>query len=98
MRTHVHGRVSVDKRVQRKIFVELIDIAAQLHVVFVPVEYHATNARIVFDKFQQVGAVLRPDQLVSACFKGLLQLLDGFVFIKDAVWPHDGNDVHGLPP
>ena len=98
MRADVHGRVGIDKGIQREIFVQLVDLAAQLQIVFVPVEDHATDSRVMLNKLQQVGAVVRPDELIPARLKGLLQLLDGLVFIKDAVRPHNGNDVHGLPP
>lgn len=59
----IHRRVGVNKGVQRKVFIELIDIAAQIDAVFIPVEDHPADARVVLDKLQQVGAVLRPDGL-----------------------------------
>ena len=98
MGADIHCRVGIDKRVQREIFVQLVDIAAQLEVVFIPVEDYPADTRVVLNKFQQIGAIVWPDQLIPARLQGLFQLLDGLVFIKDAVWPHNGNNVHGLPP
>ncbi|MNT66694.1 hypothetical protein D3C72_2047750 [compost metagenome] len=88
----------VDESVQRQVFIQLIDIAAQFEIVLIPVKNHATDTWIVLDKLQQIGIVVRPDKLISTRLQRLLQLLDGLIFIKDAVRPHNGNDVHGLPP
>ncbi|MMZ65705.1 hypothetical protein D1872_281290 [compost metagenome] len=96
--TDVHRRMRVDESVQRQVFIQLIDIAAQFEVVLIPVKNHTADSRIVFDKFQQIGIIVRPDKLISAGLQCLFQLLDGLIFIKDAVRPHNCNDVHGLPP
>ncbi|MNE97957.1 hypothetical protein D3C81_1580340 [compost metagenome] len=59
----VESGVGVDKRIQRQVFIQLIDFAAQLQAVFVPVEDHPTDTRIVFDQLEQITAVLREHQL-----------------------------------
>ncbi len=48
----IHRRMGIDKGIERQIFVELIDLAAQLQIVLVPVEDHAADPRVVFDKLQ----------------------------------------------
>jgi predicted phage-related endonuclease len=53
--------VGINKGIQREIFVQLVDIAAQFEVVFIPVEDHAADTRVMLDELQQVGAVVRPD-------------------------------------
>ncbi|VTM88401.1 Uncharacterised protein [Raoultella ornithinolytica] len=50
----------------------------------------------MFDKLQQVGAVLRPDSLKALPLQGCFQLFDRFVFVVDAVGPHDGDDIHAF--
>ncbi len=52
LRADIHRRMRINKGIQRKIFIKLIDIATQLEVVFIPVEDNAANTRIMFDKFQ----------------------------------------------
>ena len=60
----VHLRVGIDKGIQRQVFVELINLAAQFRtVVRVPVEDDAADTRIVFDQFQQIVTVFRVKQL-----------------------------------
>lgn len=86
----------VDKRIQRQIFVELINIAAQLDVILIPVKNDAADPRIVFDKLQQVGAILRPDGLKALLLQGGFQFFNRFVFVIDAVGTHDGNDIHAF--
>ncbi|MNM91440.1 hypothetical protein D3C81_1037370 [compost metagenome] len=51
MQADVEGGMGVDEGIQRQIFIQLIDIAAQLQTVVVPVKNHPTNARIGFDQF-----------------------------------------------
>ena len=92
----IHRRVGVNKGVQRKIFIELIDIAAQIDAVLIPVEDHPADARVVLDKLQQVGAVLRPDGLEALALQRRFQFFDRLVFVVDAVRPHDGDDIHAF--
>ena len=92
----IHRRVGINKGVQRQIFIELIDIAAQIDAVLIPVEDHAADARVVFDKLQQVGAVLRPDGLKALALQRRFQFFDRLVFVIDAVRPHDGDDIHAF--
>src|SRR5699024_12141399 len=55
---------------------------------------HAANSRVMFDKFQQINAVLWPDNLKALRDQRRLQFFDGLIFIKDAMRSHNGNDVH----
>ncbi|CSE40384.1 Uncharacterised protein [Shigella sonnei] len=48
----------------------------------------------MFDKFQQINAVLWPDNLKALRHQRRLQFFDGLIFIKDAMRSHNGNDVH----
>ena len=92
----VHRRVGINKGVQGQIFIELIDIAAQIDAVFIPVEDHPADARVVLNKLQQVGAVLRPDGLEALALQRRFQFFDRLVFVVDAVRPHDGDDIHAF--
>ncbi|MNL74704.1 hypothetical protein D3C87_2003840 [compost metagenome] len=62
----VHRRMSIDERIQRQIFIELIDIAAQFQVVLIPVKDDATDTWVMLDNLKQIGTVMRPDKLESA--------------------------------
>jgi hypothetical protein len=59
--------MGINKGVEREILVELVDVAAQLQTVFIPVKNDAANSRVMFDKLQQVDAILRPDNLKPCC-------------------------------
>ncbi|MEN2734758.1 hypothetical protein WBU86_09530 [Escherichia coli] len=48
----------------------------------------------MFDKLQQINAVLWPDNLKALRHQRRLQFFDGLIFIKDAMRSHNGNDVH----
>lgn len=50
----------------------------------------------MFDKLQQVDAILRPDNLKPLLLQRTFKFLDGLIFIKDAMWSHDGNDIHAF--
>ncbi|MNI74417.1 hypothetical protein D3C73_1304990 [compost metagenome] len=57
--------MGIDKGVKWQVFVKLVDIATQLQAVLIPVKNDAANSRVMLNKFQQVDAILRPDNLKS---------------------------------
>ncbi|MNT58184.1 hypothetical protein D3C71_1844030 [compost metagenome] len=96
MQANVEGGMRVDKRIQRQILVELVDLAAQLQAVVVPVENHAANACVSFDQLQQIAAVFGIHQLEVHRSQCGVKLADRLVFIVNARWAHDRDDVHRL--
>ena len=51
VQANVQSRVGVSERVQRHVLVHFADFFAQFEIVFIPVEDHAAQTRVVFDKF-----------------------------------------------
>ena len=96
VRTDIHRRMGINKGVEREILVELVDVAAQFQTVFIPVKNDAANSRVMFNKLQQVDAILRPDNLKPLLLQRTFKFLDGLIFIKDAMRSHDGNDIHAF--
>lgn len=88
--------MGINKGVKREIFVELVDVTAQIQTVFIPVKNDAANSRVMFDKLQQVNAILRPDNLKPLLLQRTLKFLNGLIFLKDAMRSHDGNDIHAF--
>ena len=96
MRANVHRRVVIDKSVKRQIFIELIYLTAEIDAVLVPVKNDPANARVVLNKLQQVGTVLRPDDFEALRQQRPFQFLDRLVFVVDAVRPHNGDNIHAF--
>ncbi|SVK49563.1 Uncharacterised protein [Acinetobacter baumannii] len=94
MQADVEGGVGIDKGVQRQVFVQLVDLAAQLQAVIVPVKDHAADAGIGFDQLQQVTAVFGVYQLESHRAQRRVELADRLIFVVDARRAHDGDNIH----
>ncbi len=92
----IKRRIGVSERVQGHILVHLADLFAQLEIVLIPVKDNAAQTGIIFNKLQQIVAVVRVNNAEIEAFKGTMQFTDGLLFEVNAHVIHDSNNVHNL--